>query len=93
MATAVFTGERSLWTLAGLVFGNETTLERLPTAIVPALHLYKGTHFKLLFELGIDIQVLVKHFQPTVPLTPNLTVGAVDLKLLEGHIVSTVVHK
>ncbi len=49
----MFTIERSLWTLSGLVFGDETTLERLPTAIEAALHLYKGTSFKLLFELGL----------------------------------------
>ncbi len=95
MAMTVFTAEWSLWTLPRLVFVKEMTLERLPTAIVPALHLDKGTPFKLLFELGhgIDVQVLVEHFQLTLPLTSNLTVSAVDLELLQGHIVGVIVYE
>ncbi len=88
----VVTAERSLGAVFTLVIGDETTLERLPTAIVAALHLYKGTPFKLLFEHP-DVQVLIKHFQLALPLTPDLTVRAVDLKLFEGHIVGTVVRQ
>ncbi len=37
--------------------------------------------------------MLLQHFQLPPPLTPDLTVGAVDFKLLQGHIVGTVVRQ
>ncbi len=36
---------------------KETTLERLPTAVVAAFHFYKGTPLELRFRLRINIQV------------------------------------
>ncbi len=89
---AVFTTEDSQWTCPTLVLNDASTLVIQSTAIVVAPHLHKGTPFQLLINrLGIGIQVCVQYFQLPHPLTPDLTVGAVDFKLLQGHIVGTVV--
>ncbi len=91
---AVFTAEDSQWTLPALVLDDASTLVIQSTAIVEALHFHKGTPFQLLINrLGVDIQVCVQHFQLPPPLTPDLTVRAVDFKLLQGHIVGTVVRQ
>ncbi len=91
---AVFTAEDSQWTCPALVLDDASTLVVQSTAIIEALHLHKGTPFQLLINrLGVDIQVCVQHFQLPPPLTPDLTVGAVDLSLLQGHIFITVVRQ
>jgi len=60
---AIVTAEWSLGAFLTLVFGNEVTLERLPTTIVAALnYLYKGTAIKLFLTFRVDIQVFVEHF-------------------------------
>ncbi len=91
---AVFTAEDSQWTRPALVLDDKLTLEVLSTAVIEALHLHKGTPFQLLINrLGIGIQVCVQYFQLPHPLTPDLTLGAVDFNLLQRHIFITVVRQ
>ncbi len=89
---AVFTAECSLWAFLGLVVAEETTLETLPTAVVAAFHFYKGTPLELRSRLRINIQVFLKHFQLSPPLTPVLMVGAVDLKQFQYLMMGVVVY-
>ncbi len=44
-------------------------------------------------RLRIDIQVLLEHFQLSLPLTAALTVGAVDFECFQGLIMGAVVHE
>ncbi len=72
---------------------EETTLERLPTAVVAAFLFYICALLReLRSRLRINIQVFLEHFQLSLPLTPALMVGAVDLEQFQCLMMGAVVH-